>query len=246
MYASATRWLVRFTSRPDAALRLICFSHAGGSASAYRDWATDLPDRIEVVAVEYPGRGSRIAEPACTAMANLAEAAAEALSPLTERPYALFGHSMGAAAAYETALRLREQGKPDPVRLLVSGREPPQHSHGGTVHLGGPEALLAELLRSGGTSPDLLLDAEIRALILDRMAADSRLIETYRPAGTAEPLRCPVSAVVGNQDPDVTVAEMAEWAVVTSGSFDLTVFPGDHFYLQTQRRPLLAHLADLL
>jgi pyochelin biosynthetic protein PchC len=231
MYASATRWLVRFTSRPDAALRLICFSHAGGSASAYRDWATDLPDRIEVVAVEYPGRGSRIAEPACTAMANLAEAAAEALSPLTERPYALFGHSMGAAAAYETALRLREQGKPDPVRLLVSGREPPQHSHGGTVHLGGPEALL---------------DAEIRALILDRMAADSRLIETYRPAGTAEPLRCPVSAVVGNQDPDVTVAEMAEWAVVTSGSFDLTVFPGDHFYLQTQRRPLLAHLADLL
>jgi len=141
MYASASRWLVRFTSRPEAALRLICFSHAGGSASAYRDWATDLPDRIEVVAVEYPGRGSQIAEPACTAMADLAEAATEALSPLTERPYALFGHSMGAAAAYETALRLREQEKPEPVRLVVSGREPPQHSHGCTVHLGRPELI---------------------------------------------------------------------------------------------------------
>jgi pyochelin biosynthetic protein PchC len=246
MYASASRWLVRFTSRPEAALRLICFSHAGGSASAYRDWATDLPDRIEVVAVEYPGRGSQIAEPACTAMADLAEAATEALSPLTERPYALFGHSMGAAAAYETALRLREQEKPEPVRLVVSGREPPQHSHGCTVHLGRPEALLGELLRFGGTPPELLGDAEIRALLLDRMAADCRLIETYRPAGTIEALRCPVSAVVGDQDPDVTVAEMADWAVVTSGSFDITMFPGDHFYLLAQRRPLLAHLATLL
>lgn len=246
MYASATRWLVRFSSRPMAALRLICFPHAGGSASAYRDWTTDLPDRIEVVAVEYPGRGSHIAEPACTAMADMAKGAAEALSPLAERPYALFGHSMGAAVAYETALRLREQGKPEPVRLVVSGREPPQHSHGGTVHTGGPEVLLAELVRSGGTPPELLGDVEMRALILDRMAADCRLIETYRPTGTIEPLGCPVSAVLGEQDPDVTVSEMADWAAVTSGSFDLTVFPGDHFYLLAQRRPLLAHLADIL
>jgi len=240
-----SRWLRTFVPRPDAELCLVCFPHAGGSATAYHDWVADLPDRIEVVAVQYPGRADRLGEPAHTTMSALADAVVDALEDLVERPYALFGHSMGAAVAYETAVRLRQRGSPAPIRLVVSGREAPRLSHLGTVHRGGEPALVAELHRFGFTQPALLHNPELRAVLLATMAADCELIETYRPTSTT-PLTCPISAVVGEYDPELTVEEAAGWGEVTSGGFDLTVFPGDHFYLVPHRRQLLDALARCL
>jgi pyochelin biosynthetic protein PchC len=212
---------------------LVCFPHAGGSAAAYRDWAADLPDHVEVVAVQYPGRADRFAEPAHVTMDGLVDGVVAELGQLDSTPRAYFGHSMGAALAYEAALRLA------PTRLIVSGREAPRHSHAGTVHLGGEAALVAALHRFGITQP--LVDPELRALVLATLAADSRLIETYRPS--AEVLDCPITAVLGDDDPEVTVAEARDWAEMTSGAFDLGVFPGDHFYLVPQRVPLIEYLS---
>jgi pyochelin biosynthetic protein PchC len=242
----AGRWLRRFAPRPDAKLQLVCFPHAGGSAAAYREWAAALPDQIEAVAVQYPGRSDRYAERPYTTMAGLADAAADALAGLARHPYAVFGHSMGAAVAYETILRLRSTGHAEPARLVVSGREAPQHSHHGTVHLHGVPALLAELARLGGTPVELLRNPEMRDLMLSTMAADCQLVETYRPTPAEQPLRCPITAMVGDRDPVVTTSEAADWTTITSGTFDLTVFPGEHFYLVPQRRQVLQHLAELL
>jgi len=243
---SADRWLRRFVPRADADVRLVCFPHAGGSATAYREWAAALPDRIEVVAMQYPGRTDRYAEYAHTSMADLADAAADALSDLARRPYAAFGHSMGAAVAYETVLRLRTAGFPEPARLVVSAREAPQHSHHGTMHLRGEAALLAGLQRYCGTPADLLRDPETRELMLSTMAADCQLIETYRPTRAGQLLRCPVTAMVGDGDTTVTTSEAADWTTITSGTFELKVFPGGHFYLVPQQRQVLQHLTELL
>jgi len=90
-----SRWLRTFVPRPDAELCLVCFPHAGGSATAYHDWVADLPDRIEVVAVQYPGRADRLGEPAHTTTSPLADAVVDALEDLVERPYPLFGAQHG-------------------------------------------------------------------------------------------------------------------------------------------------------
>jgi pyochelin biosynthesis protein PchC len=236
---ATTRWLRRYTRRPAAGLRLVCLPHGGGTAAAYRGWASDLPEWIELTAVEYPGRADRFTEPAYTDMTKLVEAVTGALMPLTDRPYVLFGHSMGAAIAYETALLLARRGAALPIRLIVSGREAPQHSHPLPAGLDREDALITELTRVGGTELKLLENPEMRALLLARLAADCELIATYRPAPAREPLHCPVSAMVGDQDPLVTIEEAAGWAAATSGPFDLTVFPGDHFYLVPQKHALL-------
>src|SRR5262245_10714091 len=121
-----SNWLFRF--RRDAAprLRLFCFPYAGGTASAFRGWHDAIPQPIEVCAVRLPGREARLAEPPFTSSETLVPAVADALEACLDVPYALFGHSMGAVAAFEVARELRRRARQPPVRLFLSGARAPE------------------------------------------------------------------------------------------------------------------------
>src|SRR5262245_6534617 len=107
-------------------VRLFCFPYAGGGATIYNGWSGILPNQVEVCAVLLPGRGNRMMEPAVTEVGALVRALAEALENSLDRPFAFFGHSMGALICFELARHLRERGGPRPVHLFVSGRHAPQ------------------------------------------------------------------------------------------------------------------------
>lgn len=233
-------WLRRYDPRPGARLRLVCLPHAGGTAGAFRSWAALLPPTVELLVVQYPGREERLGEPVPTTMDELAGAVVGALAPLTDRPYAVFGHSLGAVVGFETVLRLRRSGRPEPERLFVSGREAPRHSRPGDVHRGSDAQVLEELSRLGGTPAEVLRHAELRAMVLDRVRADYRIAETYRPS--AGLLSCAITAVVGDADPDVLPVEAADWHEVTTGSFDLVVLPGDHSHVSLRPVPAVAEV----
>ncbi|GAA2801111.1 alpha/beta fold hydrolase [Kitasatospora paracochleata] len=227
------RRLRRPVARPGAALRLFCLPHAGGSAGLYRAWPALLPPEIEPVLVCPPGREDRLDEPFPADLPALVADLAQAVAPLLDRPWAVFGHSMGATVAQELALHLTGAGHRGPVHLFASAREAPQYRHGGTVHLLDDDALCAELLRLGGSARELLAIPEIRPLVLPAVREDHRLIEhhTAAPRGL---LDCPVTALVGDRDTELTAEEAAGWREWTTGSFELLTFPGGHFYLSDQ------------
>lgn len=238
-------WLRRFVPRPDAELRLVCLPHAGGAAVFYRDWARLLPPHLEVVAVQYPGRADRLAEPAVADIAGLCVGLAGEIAGLSDRRLALFGHSMGAVVAFEVARALaREDGK-EPVRLFVSGHQAPHIEHFDTVHLAGDAGLRAELRRLGWTPEEVLADDDLMALVLPAVLADYTAIENYRYR-PGPPLACPITALVADADPDVTQAEAGAWREHTTGEFDLAMLPGDHFYLVPEREQVLGLVAEAL
>src|SRR5689334_8070972 len=126
---SSYRAMPWFTSqRPNerARLRLFCFPYAGGGAEIYRLWPQNLPSEVEVCVAQLPGRGMRLREQPFTSLDALVETGTEAIAPLLDKPFALFGHSMGAMISFELAQRLRERGGPQPAHLFVSGRRAPQ------------------------------------------------------------------------------------------------------------------------
>ncbi|GAB3456764.1 alpha/beta fold hydrolase [Streptomonospora sediminis] len=241
----APSWLRRFRPRPGARIRLVCLPHAGGGANAFRAWASLLPAGVDVVCVQYPGREDRFGEALVDDMAAAVDSIAAELAPLLDRPYALFGHSMGSAVAFELARRLRDGGAAEPDRLFASGRKAPGQAPASGIHLAGDDAVVAELVRLGGTQREVLADPDLRASVLAYVRNDYRLVERYRPFA-GEPLRCPVSVFIGDTDPEVDAEQARGWSETTTGRVDVSVFPGGHFYLAANRDAVAAALLNRL
>ncbi|MEV5957082.1 alpha/beta fold hydrolase [Streptomyces sp. NPDC051987] len=225
---TGARWLHCPLPLPDPPRRLVCFPHAGGSAAFFREWGEQLPG-IEVHAVRYPGRAERIAEPAATDLRQLAHAIADVLEPLADRPLLLFGHSMGAVVALETARCLERRGI-HPAHLVASGsRDAP---YPGPEELTEPDeddaTVVARLLALGGTDPALAADPEFQQLVVPYVRDDGRMFHGYSPRPDDEPLRCPVTTIAGDVDED---ADRRPWHELTVGPHREHIVTGDHFYL---------------
>jgi surfactin synthase thioesterase subunit len=235
------RWIRTFHPRADPVARLVCFPHAGGSASAYRPLSHALPPEIELLAVQYPGRQERRAEPAATDITVLARASAHALRHVSDRPVALFGHSMGALAAFETA-RLLPGADQLPLRLFASAARPPSRDwQVKDIDACADEEVVADLERLGGVPAELLADEEIRQEVLRVLRADHRMMLAYRHRPGAV-LPAPITVLLGAGDPKNSEDHTGDWAGHTSAGLDVEVFPGGHFYLNDHVRAVAALL----
>ncbi|WP_406724092.1 alpha/beta fold hydrolase [Streptomyces sp. GD-15H] len=223
-------WLRAFAPRADAALRVVFFPHAGGSASFYRPLARALPEHVEALIVQYPGREDRSREQPCGSMDELAEALAKVLEQLDDKPVWYFGHSMGASVAHEVTRRLTAADGARPGQLIVSGRPGPARQRPDNKYLD-DDRLWADVCALGGTDSRLLAMPEIRAVALPSLRADYRLIGTYEPALGTD-LDLPVTICFGDRDPEVGLDDAEAWRAVTTGPFAVATFPGDHFYLR--------------
>ena len=213
----------------------------------YRTWPAELPRHVEVRIVQLPGRENRMGEAPYTGMEALLPALEQAIRPQLSRPFAFFGHRLGALLAFELARALRRSGGPEPVQLFVSGRPAPHLLARDMPIHALPDAAFIEQLRVqyNGIPPVLLAEPELLKLFLPILRADLCLIETARHTGE-ETLDLPISAFGGLRDPRVTRDDLAAWHAQTRRAFTLQMFPGDHFYLQTARTQLLRTLTEEL
>ncbi|AXK89348.1 thioesterase [Nocardia farcinica] len=244
---AATDWLRELRTDPAPRHHLVCFPPGGGSATAYRELARRTGPGIAVLGVQYPGRQDRLGEPAVPDLHTLADRIAAELLPQPVDRLALFGHSMGATVAYETARRLTEAGLPL-THLFVSGRPAPTFVEPGRLHQGPDEGLIADLERLA-TDPSsvavLRTEPGLADLVLPAVRADYQAVETYTPGGT-DPLPCPITALVSTADPTMTPEQGDEWRDFTTGAFRRETFPGGHFYLDEQVAEVAALISSVL
>lgn len=224
------RWFRCYDPRPEARVRLLCFPHAGGTATFFRKWALDLPREIELHAIELPGRENRLREPCIEEMDALVDVVADAAVVMLDRPAALLGHSLGALVAYETVQRIEALRRAPLARLFVSGQTAPHRRQRTSRHLSSDEALWDEVRRLGGTDLSLLDESSVRDVVLPTLRSDYRLGETY-DGSASRSLLTPITVLVSDGDPEVTVAEATAWRERTLGGCTLHQFAGDHFYL---------------
>ena len=220
------------------AITLLCLPHLAGNPVVFSGWDSLLPAGVTVVSAELPGRGRRLSETALTSIPAIVEDLVGRYADVWSRPFALYGHSMGAIVAYEAGRLLCELGTP-PAALIVAGcaapqlvaEHPPWHERS--------DAEVVEYLRTQQGTPEAVLESpELAAIVIRVARADLEAWETYayRPGPR---LPTPITAVGGTRDPGVDPAALKAWRSCTSGEFRVELVEGDHFFVQTSRAALL-------
>lgn len=234
---AAARWVAHAPGSETADHSLYCFAHGGGSPAEYIRWSRDMR-RVGIRAIQLPGRGSRLGEPARTDLADLVE---EIVAEVAFAPsFSFFGHSFGALLAYEVASALADAGRPLPRRLIVSGYPaahlPRQHQN---IHLLPDDQILRTVAaRHGGIPEEVLHDPNLSRIAAACVRADFQIVETYawRPR---PPLPIPVT-VLGGRDDSVSEEQLAAWGeLTTAGKPAVRMFDGGHFYFRDRQRAVL-------
>lgn len=234
---------VRKKDRPQAQIRLFCFTYAASSAQIFHGWNEHVPEWLEVSGFELPGHGARLAEKPLDAYEAAALEIADTLEPLLDRPYALFGHCLGAALAYEATRILRGRGQAQPVHLFCSGARGP--------HLGIPIAdvesmeddeFIQHMHKAYAAPIQFLTHPEMRPLFLPMVRADARMTQNYRYT-PGPPVDYPITAVAGETDPDVQSAHLEGWRSHTTAGVETRIYPGSHFFFLESAPLLLSDFA---
>lgn len=224
-----------------SSIRLFCLPYAGASAAVYLRWRRRLPAWVVLHPLELPGHGRRIEERLETEVERMVDGVLGEVKASLERPFAIFGHSLGAVLAFELALRLSELGLPTPRVVLASGSDAPScRDLSRYAALESSEDLVAELERLRGTPPEVLANRELMALTLPILRADFAACARYR-SGTERRLSCPLHVLAGADDA-TTSETLGAWREHTTGEFSLHVLPGGHFFLHEHEAQALAWL----
>lgn len=213
-------------------IKLFCIPHAGGSAFIYSRWKEFLRKDIECIPVELAGRGSRMGE-------EFYDSLEEAIKDVThiiennigENDYMIYGHSMGAAIAYETCCKLIEDGYKKPLQLFLSGRECPFiEKEKENIYAMKDEDFKKVVLNLGGTPEEIFDKEDLRKVFVPIIRSDYKNIETFVPIHKDTVLPVNMTVLNGKED-NITEEEIEGWKKLCSENFRRFDFEGGHFFL---------------
>lgn len=236
--------VVTFRPLPEPAVRLLCFHHAGASAQTYARWPDLLPPDVELCAIQLPGHGGRSDETLHYSIEPLVDDLIDALAECLDRPFVVFGHSMGTLVAFESIRRLRREGLPLPRHLIASGCPAPHLGANTSLSELGEDQFAAECRRLGLIPAGLARSGLLR-LLLPALRADLSVCEGYRYRQESR-LRCPITVLGGTEDGLATHDQLAGWDRHTTATTRLHLFPGGHDYPVTMTTNVLSQVRAAL
>jgi acyl transferase domain-containing protein/surfactin synthase thioesterase subunit/acyl carrier protein len=261
------KWLIAPRPNPHAKVRLFCFPYAGGGLVSFRSWPQLLDDSVEVVAVEPPGRGTRIDETAIDDLGTFVDRLLPEMIDWLDRSAAFFGHCLGGLTMFATLCTLPEGCTEFIQHAFACGVRPPHllkrrgtfednllydtmlhQDFDVTVPLyAQSDEIFTSIIRQFDTpAADRMLDIpQLRKALLPTIRAEFAMADRYeyRPV---RPFSFPISSFVGDVDPWVSQQHSAGWGELTRGRFTHHVRTGSHFLMAEDREFILKTIGNEL
>lgn len=239
-------WFVRPVKRPHAKINLFCLPYAGGSARIYQSWPEYLPEFVELIAIEPPGRGRRMQEPAFDSMKALVQELSGALRSQIERPYVVLGHSMGSRIGLNTLCELDRAGYPLPLHFIASGSAPPHITKKRKkIHMLSDDELIKELQSYNATPDEVLNNKELMEIYLPLLRADFAVAEEEL-IPNLPPLNCNATVFGGINDSRVSEGDCFAWQEYFSPPIEVSIFEGGHFFIDSARNEVMRKVSKII
>lgn len=211
-------------------VNIFCLPFAGGSSYSYMAFQKHTSNFIEVIPIDLPGRGKRFGEPLLTDIHAMVKDIFYQVKGLVDRPYAIYGHSMGACLGYLLTKRLIREEAAMPLHLFLSGREGPSvEGREKGRHLLPRNEFFEVLHEYEGMNAEVLKNRELMELFEPVLRADFEALDTYEYEETS-PFDIPVTVMIG-QDEKVSFEEALQWQKETTLEISVNKFPGGHFFI---------------
>lgn len=232
-------WYLEYKKNPQAAIRLFCFHHSGGGASAFYPWVEHLSSNIEMIAIQLPGRENRFTEPMNNNLSDIVAKLTEGFRIYKDKPFFVFGHSLGALISFEFTKSIHQLYSLYPRHMVISATKAP-HLPFRMKYLShlGDKALKEELKIYNGIDERILSNDELLDLFLPIIKSDFSIYESYNFL-ESKPIPCDILALSGAQDQTVTQEEILGWSTYTAGKFEHLFFPGKHFFIKDNQKEIL-------
>ncbi|PCC14213.1 MULTISPECIES: thioesterase II family protein [unclassified Pseudoalteromonas] len=226
-------------------LRVFCFPYAGGNATTYIPWAEHMPHGVELVAVQPPGRATRIMEPALDEMDKIIKDLMLCSDYITETPYIFIGHSLGSRMAFALAIALEASGFDGPQHFIASGSRAANICALDSDFHTLPDNLFIEKLKDlNGTPQEVLDNLELIQFLLPLLRADFRIAYKYQSPEIK--IHCPITVLGGDADDEVTSSQLAAWEQLTSYQTEIHYVKGDHFFIDHNRYVVIDKLHSII
>lgn len=225
---------IKISRQDDCSVRLYVLHHAGGSHLLFRPWLSLLPDWVEVIALEVPGRGYSFGDQLCSGLEELISLFLREVR--TDKPFAFFGHSMGALIAYEMTLQLIQM-KAAPIWLGISAFLPP-HLHNreskSRSQMNDKE-LIQYLAKLGRMSTDEYgeLEQDTLTAILEIVRSDFRLVDNWIMSEDSVSESTTFHCFSGKKDRLVTPTFAQGWDKYSPSKMAHTILDDGHFYVDS-------------
>ncbi len=246
-----TPWFVNHGVNKNLSARLFCFPFAGGDAQLFASWQKHLPDTIDVLALQAPGRRERLLEKPIAELTQLVSETLDHITPFIGKPFYFYGHSNGSLVAFELARQLQLRGNHNLRHLFIAARKSPLLlKRAKPYHILSDDEFIVAVNAIGSMPNAMMIDQELQRLLLPTLKADFALGETYVcetiqskiNQSNTEKLSVPTTLFYGTRDKSATYEQMLCWEALLGERFQFKAIPGKHFFMQEQEDILLREI----
>lgn len=211
-------------------IHLICLPFAGGNINSYKGFQKHFSNQYTIITIELPGRGTRIKETLLTDINEIANDVFSQVYKYLHKPYAIYGHSMGALVGYELCKKIQNENLALPLHLFVSGKSGPSaHLNYEKLHRLPTQEFWIEIKEMGGVPQVILNEPELMNYFEPILKADLKAVEEYSYGNTAM-FTFPITAFIGNEE-NISDENANLWQKETLHPLNFYKFKGNHFFI---------------
>ncbi|HGD2994933.1 TPA: thioesterase II family protein [Streptococcus agalactiae] len=224
-----------------SSIKLLLLPYAGGSALFYTHWEKYLKENIEIIPIEFPGRGLRFKEKPCDKISDLIDSIWDTVErEIKNQRYVIFGYCVGTIVLYELFRRIRKNKLTEPEHCFICAYSPPNLIKNVVDEKNiSEEELLLEWCTKSRISRELLEEKSYLKIFYDVWKLDRKMVNNYLFKGDIELFNCNITLISGDEDFALCQKDIECWKDFTRGSVENIVVKGSHDFLKTNEKSVV-------